>query len=40
MFIRVVRGRVRDAAGLREHWDLRIHELRQRPEVVPDAGLF
>ena len=40
MFIQVVRGRVRDAAGLREHWDLRIHELRQHPEVVADAGLI
>ena len=40
MFIQVVRGRVRDAPGLREHWDLRIHELRQHPEVVPDAGLI
>ena len=40
MFIQVVRGRVRDAAGLREHWDLRIHVLRQHPEVVPDAGLI
>ena len=40
MFIQVVRGRVRDAPGLREHWDLRIHALRQHPEVVPDAGLI
>lgn len=40
MFIQVIQGRVRDAAGLREHWDLRIHELRQHPEVVPDAGLI
>ncbi len=40
MFIQVVRGRVRDATGLREHWDLRIHVLRQHPQVVPDAGLI
>lgn len=39
MFIQVIQGRVRDAAGLREHWDLRIHQLRQHPRVVPDAGL-
>ncbi|MGH3089398.1 MAG: hypothetical protein ACRDSJ_19065 [Rubrobacteraceae bacterium] len=38
MFIQVVRGRVGDAAGLGEHWERRIHEVRHHLEVVPDAG--
>ena len=38
MFIQVIRGRVQDAPGLREHWERRIHQLRHRLEVVPDAG--
>jgi len=38
MFIQVIQGRVKDAEGLRAHWDRRIHQLRRRLEVVPDAG--